>query len=88
MWFSDQRHDPASFYPRESTPGTHWLGGCVALRAGLNTEARGKILCLYRDRAPVVQSVVKTLYRLSSRSSITSTKTIKPTMFLWAWHVA
>jgi hypothetical protein len=28
--------------PGERTPGTHWTGGWVGLRAGLDTEARGK----------------------------------------------
>jgi hypothetical protein len=32
------------FSSRERTPGTHWIGGWVGLRAGLDTEARGKIL--------------------------------------------
>jgi hypothetical protein len=34
-----------SVLPRERTPGTHWTGGWVDLRAGLNTEATGKIPC-------------------------------------------
>jgi hypothetical protein len=34
------------FYPRGRTPGTIWIGGWVDLRAGLNTEARGNIICL------------------------------------------
>jgi hypothetical protein len=34
--------------------------GWVGLRAGLDTEDRGKILCLCRDRTPVVQSLVNT----------------------------
>jgi hypothetical protein len=38
---------------------THWLGSWVGLRAGLDTEARGKILASAGDRAPVVQSVVR-----------------------------
>jgi hypothetical protein len=42
--------------------GTHCTGGWVGLRAGLDTEVRGKILCPCRgsnpDR-PVVQSVVR-----------------------------
>jgi hypothetical protein len=41
-----QVHASAVLYPREKTPGTHWIGGWVGIRAGLNTEARGKILCL------------------------------------------
>jgi hypothetical protein len=51
-----------SFTPGERTPGTHWRGGWVDPRAGLHTEARGKILCPCRgsnpDR-PVVQPVVR-----------------------------
>jgi hypothetical protein len=50
------------FSPGERIPGTHCTGGWVGLRAGLDTEARGKILCSCRgskpDR-PVVQSVVR-----------------------------
>jgi hypothetical protein len=41
---SGQRHAPAALYPRERTPGIHQRGGWVGLRAGLNTEARGKTL--------------------------------------------
>jgi hypothetical protein len=45
--------------PGERTPGT---GGWVGLKAGLDTEARGKILCPCRGSnpaCPVVQSVVR-----------------------------
>jgi hypothetical protein len=34
------------FTPRGEDPGTNWTGGWVSLRAGLDIEARGKILCL------------------------------------------
>jgi hypothetical protein len=44
MGVSGQRHAPAALYPRRKDPGTHWTGGWVGLRAGLDTEARGKIL--------------------------------------------
>jgi hypothetical protein len=50
---------PGRALPLGKDPGTHWTGGWVGLRAGLDTEARGKILCLCRDRTPVVQSVVR-----------------------------
>jgi hypothetical protein len=30
------------FTPGERTPGTHWIGGWVGLRAGLDAEARRK----------------------------------------------
>jgi hypothetical protein len=32
------------FTPGERTPGTHCTGGWVGPRAGLDTEARGKVL--------------------------------------------
>jgi hypothetical protein len=50
------------FDPGEWTLGTHFTGGWVGPRAGLDTEARGKILCVCRgsnlDR-PVVQPVAR-----------------------------
>jgi hypothetical protein len=42
----DSRPDRA--LPPRKYPSAHWIGGCVGLRAGLDTEARGKILCLFR----------------------------------------
>jgi hypothetical protein len=41
---SDQRHAPASLYPREKDPNTHCTSGWVGPIAGLDTEARGKLL--------------------------------------------
>jgi hypothetical protein len=52
MGVSGQRHALAALHPRERTPGTRWTGGWVGLRAGLDTEARGKIFCLYRGSNP------------------------------------
>jgi hypothetical protein len=45
MGVSGQRHAPAALCRGERTPGTHCTGGWVGPRAGLDTEARGKILC-------------------------------------------
>jgi hypothetical protein len=62
MGVSGQRHGRPLFTPGERAPGTHYTGGCVGPSAGLDTMARGKILCLCRgsnhDR-PVFESVVK-----------------------------
>jgi hypothetical protein len=38
--------------PGRFTRGIHWARGWVGLRAGLNTEARGKILFLCRGSNP------------------------------------
>jgi hypothetical protein len=40
------------FYPGESTHGTHWIEGWVGLRAGLDAEAGGKLLCPSRGSKP------------------------------------
>jgi hypothetical protein len=42
MGLSGQRHAPAALYSRERTPGTHYIGGWVGPRAGLDAEIRGK----------------------------------------------
>jgi hypothetical protein len=52
MGVSGQHHAPAVLYPGEGTPGTHCTGGWVGPRAGLDAEARGKILCLCRGSNP------------------------------------
>jgi hypothetical protein len=44
MGVSGQRHAPFTLYPGVTTPGTHCTGGWVGPRAGLDTEARGKII--------------------------------------------
>jgi hypothetical protein len=62
---SSQRHAPAVL-----TPGTHWIGGGVGPKAGLDTETRKKSFASVGDRTPGVQSVVKTLHWLSYPASI------------------
>jgi hypothetical protein len=49
MAVSCQRHAPAALNFQEMTSSTNWIGGWVGFRAGLNTEARGKGLCLCRE---------------------------------------
>jgi hypothetical protein len=59
---SSQCYAPAALCPGERTPGTHCTGGWVGPRAGLDTEDRGKILCLCRESnpdRPVVQPVAR-----------------------------
>jgi hypothetical protein len=41
-WVSGQGHAPAALYPQGKDHGTHWIGGRVVPRAGLDTEAREK----------------------------------------------
>jgi hypothetical protein len=53
---SGQRHARPRFTPRERTPGTHWTGGWVGPRAGMDTETRGKILVIAGDRTSIARS--------------------------------
>jgi hypothetical protein len=53
MGVSGQRHVPAAFNPPGKDPGTHWTGGWVGPRAGLDAEARRKILYLCQGSNPV-----------------------------------
>jgi len=43
-----------SLYPRVSATDTHWIGGWVGSRDGLNAVVRRKILSYYRDSNPPV----------------------------------
>jgi hypothetical protein len=59
---SGQCHAPAALCHEERTPGNHWTRGWEGPRAGLDTEARGKIVCSRRGSnpgRPVVQPVVR-----------------------------
>jgi hypothetical protein len=62
MGVSGQRHASAALYPGERTPGTHCTGGWVGPRAGLDTEARVKILCACRGSNPGRPVRSQTLY--------------------------
>jgi hypothetical protein len=49
---------PFPFTPRERAPGTHWIGGWVGPRAGLDAVMKGKIPSPRREsnpRTPIVQ---------------------------------
>jgi hypothetical protein len=45
--------------PPGKNDGTHSTGGCLGLRAGLDTEATGKILVSAGNQTPAFQSVVR-----------------------------
>jgi hypothetical protein len=62
MGVIDQRHAPTALYPAERTPGTHWIGGRVGLRSGLDRGRKlveEKYFASVGDRTPVAQSVVR-----------------------------
>jgi hypothetical protein len=51
---------PGRFTTRERDPGTHWIGGWVGPRAGLNAVVKRKIPSPYRESNPdypIVQPV-------------------------------
>jgi hypothetical protein len=60
---SGQRYASAELYPWERTPGTHWIGGCLDLRAGLDTEGRGNVICLGRGSNRGCPVCIQTLDR-------------------------
>jgi hypothetical protein len=60
---------PPSALSQGKDPGTHWIVG-VGLTAGLNTEVRGKILCLCRGSNSGRLVCSQTLYWLSYPSTI------------------
>jgi hypothetical protein len=64
-----QCHAPAALYPWKRTAGTHWIGGYVGFRAGLDSVARRKILFLYWESNPGPPVCSQTLYWLSYPSS-------------------
>jgi hypothetical protein len=81
MGVSGQRHAPAAFYPRGKDPGTHWTRGWVGPRAGLDAEARGKILSPCRGsnlNCPVVQPVARHYTDWFKLHGIQSLKTSSP----------
>jgi hypothetical protein len=53
---------PGRFIPRERAPFTHWIGGWVGLRAGLDAVAKRKIPSPRRElnpRTPILRSVAQ-----------------------------
>jgi hypothetical protein len=59
---------PGSFIPKESTPGTYWIGGWVGTRAGLDAVVKREIPSPHREsksRTLIIQPVAQSLCRLS-----------------------
>ena len=71
---SGQQHAPAPLYPRER-PGTHFKGGWVGPRAGLN----GGKSRPHRDLIPDRPARSQSLYRLSYPAHTTTTTTTTTT---------
>jgi hypothetical protein len=62
MEVSGQLHASAALPPREIAPGTHWIGGWVGPRAGLDAVVKRKISSPRREsnpRTPIVQPVAQ-----------------------------
>jgi hypothetical protein len=58
MEVSGQLHAPATSTPRETAPGTHWIGGWVGPRTILDTVVKRKTPSLRQElnpRTPIMQ---------------------------------
>jgi hypothetical protein len=56
-WRCEVSFTPWLLYLRERAPGTHWIGGWVDPRAGLDTVVRRKIPCTCWDLNPQSSSL-------------------------------
>jgi hypothetical protein len=56
---------PGRFITREGTPGTHWIGGCVDPRAGLDTVEKRKTSWPCQESNSGREAHSLSLYRLS-----------------------
>jgi hypothetical protein len=65
------RSRPDRSTPGEKAHGTHWIGGWVDPRAGLDTVEKRKISCPCRKSKPGRPARSPSLYRLSYPSSFT-----------------
>jgi hypothetical protein len=61
---------PGRFTLWEMAPGTHWKGGCVGSRAGLDAVDKSTQSYRARNRTRAVQPVVHLLYRLKYSDSL------------------
>jgi hypothetical protein len=65
MEFSGQLDASAVFTSGETAHGTHWIGGWVGPRAGLDIMEKGKISFSYQESNPYSLVVQPVLYRLN-----------------------
>jgi hypothetical protein len=59
------------FTPGKRIPGINWIGGWVGIRAGMETKAIGKLICLCGGSKPDSPVCSQTLHWLSYPSSST-----------------
>jgi len=62
MEVSGQRHAPAALSPRKRAPGTHWIGGWVSPRGGLDAVVKRKIPSPWWDLDPLHTAHSPVLY--------------------------
>jgi hypothetical protein len=53
------------FTPKERAPGTHWIGGWVSPRIGLDVVEKRKIPSAHQELKPDCPACSQSLYRLS-----------------------
>jgi hypothetical protein len=76
-WRSSSTHLASltgSFTPRERSPGTHWIGGCLGPRAVLDAVVKKKFPAAARTRTPDHSARSPALYHWASPALSTSFK--------------
>jgi hypothetical protein len=75
---------PGRFTPRETAPGTHWIGGWVGPRTVLDTEMKRKIPSLCRESNPSTQVVQPVAQRYTDSAVTQSVAITEKKMFGWS----
>jgi hypothetical protein len=86
-WSEWSASRPGRFIPGERAPGTHWIGGWVGPRAGLDFVEKRKFLTLLGLELRIVCRPARSqsLYRLCYPGSLKENKKLPLTVYKLQW---
>jgi hypothetical protein len=84
---------PQALYPGERAPGTHWIGGWVGPRAGLNAVAKRNNTYHYRESKPgrpahssaTILPELPRLLHSPDLAHFSKEISVRKMIFLWLW---